>query len=318
MTYFRWWTFRKHLKRTPDGFVITEFLPPVGWAGKQHDQLRGRPSPARGSLDQQSRLLARLRAVLVPRRRRTAAVQLLGRGLGPRLGAGDRRRWVAPGAVARPGPELRGVGTRAARCERALLAGGRTRRDGGVNQWRPASSGGRPSHNHQQPSMRGRPRHCRHRQGNGFARDPGKGGVERGKDYNHSTFCDLVIHGLVGLCPRADTTVEVHPLLPANTWDYFCLDQVRYHGRWLTVLYDRTGERYRRGKGLRVLADGKELGSRPDLGRLLVTLPEPLASAEALVRPDASARAAEPGGSYLKRRYGLGSPSGALTGRSIR
>ncbi len=26
-----------------------------------------------------------------------------------------------------------------------------------------------------------------------------KGGVERGKDYNHSTFCDLVITGLVGL-----------------------------------------------------------------------------------------------------------------------
>ena len=32
--YFRWWTFRKHIKQTPDGFVITEFLPPVPWAGK--------------------------------------------------------------------------------------------------------------------------------------------------------------------------------------------------------------------------------------------------------------------------------------------
>ena len=32
--YFRWWTYRKHIKSTPDGFVITEFLPPVGWAGK--------------------------------------------------------------------------------------------------------------------------------------------------------------------------------------------------------------------------------------------------------------------------------------------
>src|SRR5580765_3040553 len=31
--YFRWWTFRKHLKETPDGWVVTEFLPPVGWAG---------------------------------------------------------------------------------------------------------------------------------------------------------------------------------------------------------------------------------------------------------------------------------------------
>ena len=34
--YFRWWTYRKHVKRTPDGFVITEFLPRVGWAGKDN------------------------------------------------------------------------------------------------------------------------------------------------------------------------------------------------------------------------------------------------------------------------------------------
>src|SRR5688572_8990827 len=26
--YFRWWSFRKHLKQTPNGFVFTEFLVP--------------------------------------------------------------------------------------------------------------------------------------------------------------------------------------------------------------------------------------------------------------------------------------------------
>lgn len=31
--YFRWWTFRKHVKKTPAGYVITEFLPNVHWAG---------------------------------------------------------------------------------------------------------------------------------------------------------------------------------------------------------------------------------------------------------------------------------------------
>ncbi|GHT14535.1 hypothetical protein FACS1894170_11620 [Planctomycetales bacterium] len=25
--YFRWWTYRKHIKQTPDGFVVTEFHP---------------------------------------------------------------------------------------------------------------------------------------------------------------------------------------------------------------------------------------------------------------------------------------------------
>ena len=34
--YFRWWTYRKHIKKTPDGFVITEFLPKVGWSGKHN------------------------------------------------------------------------------------------------------------------------------------------------------------------------------------------------------------------------------------------------------------------------------------------
>ena len=26
--YYRWWTFRKHLKQTPDGFIFTEFIIP--------------------------------------------------------------------------------------------------------------------------------------------------------------------------------------------------------------------------------------------------------------------------------------------------
>jgi len=34
--YFRWWTYRKHIKSTSDGFVITEFLPDVPWAGRHN------------------------------------------------------------------------------------------------------------------------------------------------------------------------------------------------------------------------------------------------------------------------------------------
>jgi len=103
--------------------------------------------------------------------------------------------------------------------------------------------------------------------------DQGKGGVERGKDYNHSTYCDLIITGLVGLRPRADDTVVINPLLPDDTWDYFCLDGVLYHGRLLTILYDKTGTKYGKGKGLRLLADGQEIGASAALGRLAVPLP---------------------------------------------
>src|SRR5262249_10352837 len=53
--------------------------------------------------------------------------------------------------------------------------------------------------------------------------------------YNHSTYCDLIITGLVGLRPRADDAVEVNPLVPDGTWDYFCLDDAPYHGHSLTI-----------------------------------------------------------------------------------
>ncbi|HEX4084683.1 MAG TPA: glycosyl hydrolase family 65 protein [Chthoniobacteraceae bacterium] len=91
---------------------------------------------------------------------------------------------------------------------------------------------------------------------------------ERGKDYNHSTYCDLIISGLVGLRPRADNIVEVRPLVPPGTWDYFCLDGVPYHGHTLTILYDKTGTRYRKGAGFAVLSDGRPIATSRSLGPL--------------------------------------------------
>jgi len=106
--------------------------------------------------------------------------------------------------------------------------------------------------------------------------DAGKGGKERGKDYNHSTYCDLVISGLVGLRPRPDDTVEVNPLVPPGTWDWFCLDNVLYHGRVLTILWDRTGDKYERGRGLRVFAEGRQIAQSDSLGRVAGTLSAPV------------------------------------------
>jgi predicted GH43/DUF377 family glycosyl hydrolase len=97
--------------------------------------------------------------------------------------------------------------------------------------------------------------------------------------YNHSTYCDLIITGLVGLRPRADDTVEVNPLVPEGTWDYFCLDDVPYHGRSLTILYDKTGQRYRRGAGLRVFADGKQIAGAERIQRITGQLPPAPATA---------------------------------------
>jgi hypothetical protein len=76
----------------------------------------------------------------------------------------------------------------------------------------------------------------------------------RGDHYNHSSYADLIITGLVGLRPRADAKIEVNPLLPPGTWDWFCLEGVPYHGKILTILWDRTGQRYHKGRGLTLLS----------------------------------------------------------------
>ncbi|MDO5580759.1 MAG: peptidoglycan DD-metalloendopeptidase family protein [Planctomycetia bacterium] len=86
---------------------------------------------------------------------------------------------------------------------------------------------------------------------------PKKGGYERGKDYNHSTFCDLIINGLVGIRPLDGNQFDVMPLVDKNI-EYFCLDGASIHRHSITVLYDKSGTRYHRGKGFRVLCDGKE------------------------------------------------------------
>ncbi|MFC7667699.1 glycosyl hydrolase family 65 protein [Hymenobacter humi] len=100
-----------------------------------------------------------------------------------------------------------------------------------------------------------------------------KGDNPRSSYYNHSGFADLIITGLVGLKPRADNVVEVFPLVPTGQWDYFCLDQVRYHGRMISVIWDKTGTKYGKGQGLRILADGKEIGRASELKRLTAKLP---------------------------------------------
>ncbi len=104
--------------------------------------------------------------------------------------------------------------------------------------------------------------------------DQDKGGMERGKDYNHSSYCDLVISGLVGLRPRMDDTIVVNPLIPDGKWDYFCLDGLSYHGSMLTIFYDKTGKKYKKGIGLHILANGKEIGAVKTLRCLTVSLPK--------------------------------------------
>lgn len=100
-----------------------------------------------------------------------------------------------------------------------------------------------------------------------------KGDQERSRYYHHSTFADLLITGLIGLRPRSDDLIEVVPLVPNDRWDWFCLDGVQYHGRSLTILWDKYGTRYHRGPGLIVMIDGQEILRSPTLARVAGKIP---------------------------------------------
>ena len=83
---------------------------------------------------------------------------------------------------------------------------------------------------------------------------------ERSRYYNHSTYNDLVITGLCGFDPSAKaigddeipSANDLKPLAPAS-WDWWCLDGIAYRGHILTIIFDRYGDHYHQGKGLRVI-----------------------------------------------------------------
>jgi hypothetical protein len=100
----------------------------------------------------------------------------------------------------------------------------------------------------------------------------GHDGYNHSEHYFHSGYTDLIITGLVGLKPRSDGSIEVHPLAP-ESWDYFALDELPCAGHRISILWDKNGSRYGRGAGLTVLANGNKIASSPRLGPLTAKLP---------------------------------------------
>ncbi len=99
---------------------------------------------------------------------------------------------------------------------------------------------------------------------------------ERGRFYNHSTFADLIITGLIGLHPQDDNQLLIRPLVPTtgpSAWDWFALDNVLYHGHILSILWDRTGQKFHKGIGFMVFCDSKLVAQSPQLQPISATLP---------------------------------------------
>lgn len=89
-------------------------------------------------------------------------------------------------------------------------------------------------------------------------------GNNHSEDYLHSSYVDLVLQDVLGLQPQSGDSLVLDPLVPAD-WDWFAAENVPYHGRNVTVLFDRDGSRYGAGAGLRVYVDGEQvLHAAPD------------------------------------------------------
>jgi hypothetical protein len=117
-------------------------------------------------------------------------------------------------------------------------------------------------------------------------------GLPRSHHYNHSTYVDLILSGLIGVRPRADETLELDPLLPTDsTADtppvrYFALQKLAYHGHDVSVIYDSDGSRYHIGRGLSLFVDGERVSGPGPLAPTQIRIPsKPFSGSEPTVGP---------------------------------
>ncbi|HXM02181.1 MAG TPA: discoidin domain-containing protein, partial [Chthoniobacterales bacterium] len=92
------------------------------------------------------------------------------------------------------------------------------------------------------------------------------------EDYNHSTFNDLVLSGLIGIRPQLINSLVIHPLVPAS-WDYFAVENVAYHGRNISILWDRDGSHYQQGAGFKIYIDGNLVLNKSTVQPVVISVP---------------------------------------------
>lgn len=90
--------------------------------------------------------------------------------------------------------------------------------------------------------------------------------------YYHSSYIDLIINDLIGLKPQASDSIVLEPLVPEE-WDYFCLDDVMYHGNRISILWDRDGSKYGKGAGFQLIANDQVIAASDIPGPISAYLP---------------------------------------------
>jgi hypothetical protein len=120
-------------------------------------------------------------------------------------------------------------------------------------------------------------------------------GLVRSHHYEHSTFVDLIINGLIGIRPRSDEILEIAPLIPSAQSSaerpirHFALQRISYHGHNIGIFFDAEGDRYSAGRGFSVFVDGKRRYGPGELRRVSIPLPAPRSLAKIAARIDLAA-----------------------------
>jgi hypothetical protein len=123
-------------------------------------------------------------------------------------------------------------------------------------------------------------------------------GFNHSEDYNHSTFNDLVLSGLMGIRAQDGANLRLQPLVPAS-WDHYAVENVPYHGHNVTVLWDRDGTHYGHGAGMRVYVDGTLVRSSPTVTAMTV----PVGPSATGARPAAAVNLANDAANPLQQGF---------------
>jgi hypothetical protein len=103
-------------------------------------------------------------------------------------------------------------------------------------------------------------------------------------EYPHSDFfrergclwAERFLREILGIVPRTDNMLEICPQVPSGAWSHFCLENLSYRGRRLTIVWDDPSEKedaYDDGdKGFTVYVDGHRQFHQSTLGPALIAL----------------------------------------------
>src|SRR5690625_4253463 len=77
----------------------------------------------------------------------------------------------------------------------------------------------------------------------------------------------IYIENMVGIQPRFDELIELWPI--DLDYDHFMVNNLRYHGSDVTIVWDEDGSHYDLGAGYSLFIDGEKVANADDLGRFV-------------------------------------------------